>query len=157
MYQFCNYIVILYCFGFMYLRLSLKSNTVWWVDSGQTALPDKIRIIDRQIWRGLPKWVTSRIKEHSWKRAGKRSKSGGGARNRWARRKQFYAFGIKQPAAYQHLILFIWRWKTKDDHDDGCTVKLERGWAEVEFVHPSRQSRRECKICCQRCKFLHFH
>ena len=62
MFQFCNYIVILYCFGFMYLRLSLKSNTLWWLDSGQTALPDKIRIIDRQIWRGLPKWVTSRIK-----------------------------------------------------------------------------------------------
>ena len=24
-------------------------------------------------------------------------------------------------------------------------------------ICPSRQSRRECKICCQRCKFLHFH
>ena len=24
-------------------------------------------------------------------------------------------------------------------------------------ICPSRQSRRECKICCQLCKFLHFH
>ena len=39
----------------------------------------------------------------------------------------------------------------------GRTCIWDEGWKLRGGICPSRQCQLQCKICCQRCKFLHFH